>query len=111
VVLAPTAVSAIWPTTGPIRGGSLVTVTGSGFINTPLLVCRFGTVVIAATWIGATSIECTSPAVASAATVALEMSNNNQDFTLDNSVFGYQADISVTSVSNGMGSQGLMLVF
>ena len=76
-------VSGISPVIGPSVGGTVVTVSGSQFLNSAQLVCRFGSSVVSASWLSATSLKCAAPATAPSV-VSLEVSNNNQDFTTDN---------------------------
>jgi len=64
---------------GPLTGGTSVTVSGANFINGTT--CRFGeTSTVIAMYTSSTQIICVSP-VASAGSVVLEASNNNRDFT------------------------------
>lgn len=99
----------IWPTTGPSVGATRVTVTGIGFVGTELLSCKFGTLSsVDASWISATQLECYSSPHA-VANVSLEVSNNNQQFTADGVVFGYQAVATVTSLSNTRGPVRMFL--
>jgi len=84
-------VPSIWPTTGPAWGSTVVTLNGTQFINTQHLVCLFGTHPrVVAKWHSSTTIECLSPVEVGATTMAIEISNNNQDFTQDGVVFGYE---------------------
>jgi len=57
----------------------VITVTGSNFVDSPQLACRFGSVVVPATWLFTTQIRCISPAL-DFGTTELRVSNNNQDF-------------------------------
>jgi hypothetical protein len=78
----PTVVS-LSVTHGPAGGSTLVTVTGTGFVSYPgLLAVRFGSVAAMATLVTASKATCYSPPHA-AALVAVELSNNNQDFSTD----------------------------
>jgi hypothetical protein len=84
------SVTTLLPTSGPVAGGTRVTVFGTNFINSAQLYCRFfGIVHRPATWISATKLECTSLTVFSATQLALEVSNNNQDFTNDGVLYTY----------------------
>ena len=82
----PSAViSSVFPPLGPTGGSTTVTVRGSEFLSTAW--CKFGTAAgIAATVAGSTQLQCVAPAQA-AATVALEVSVNNQDYTAHRAEF------------------------
>jgi hypothetical protein len=62
-------------------GCTVVTVTGAGFSASADLACKFGTVVVVASYSSAAELSCMSPAVAAPATVALSVSINNADFS------------------------------
>lgn len=59
----PAAVTRIAPSHGPISGGTVVTVFGTGFLPEVLSHCRFGDVrtSIEAVWISTSSVTCISP--------------------------------------------------
>lgn len=85
--------SVIEPTTGPVWGGTLVQVAGSEFLFVPQLTCGFGTDPsqrTVATFMTSTRLRCYSPASIAVGTVALEISNNNQDFTSNGVQFEFQ---------------------
>jgi hypothetical protein len=87
----PPVVSAVWPTTGPAHGSTLLSVTGTNFLARIALMCEFGAGGSRtwATYVTATRLMCMSPAHA-AATIELHVSNNNQDFTTDAVQYGFQ---------------------
>jgi hypothetical protein len=87
----------VWPTTGPMHGGTVVTLWGANFVDRYRLVCRFGTVLGTrhGSWRSASMIECVSPASGAAGSVPLEMSNNNQQFTTDALPFEYEVNAHV----------------
>ena len=93
---AAQSVAAVNPTLGPAVGNGLVTVTGAGFYG-PTVYCRFGVSVVSSTPASSTHVVCTTPAAA-AGSVAVEMSNNNQDFTADNVQYLYLVDMSLSSM-------------
>ena len=80
VCVAPLVVSSVTPTNGPAAGGTVVIVQGTYCLQQLELMCKFGTLVAAATYKSSTRLECLSPSQ-SAAVVAVELSNNNQDFS------------------------------
>lgn len=77
------------PSTGPVIGGTNVTVTGTNFVNSPLLACMFGSQPVSARWISTTQMWCLSPPE-QPIVVAVEVSNNYQQFTTNNVSFSYQ---------------------
>jgi len=69
-------------------------------MHTDWLSCRFGTVGdVAATYQTAQLVTCVSPAAGAAAAVALEVSNNAQDFSGSGVIFTYHSTETVTSLS------------
>ena len=83
-------VTGVEPRSGTSAGGVTVTVTGSGFVDTADLACRFGTTdagrdtgasMAAATYESATQLTCMSPAASTAGSVAVEVTVNGDDFT------------------------------
>ena len=79
-------VLSVYPTSGPLLGGTLVTVTGVGFKNTGAISCWFGpTQVVPAGFLDANHITCTTPAnpagaAAAAGPVAVMVALNGHDF-------------------------------
>jgi hypothetical protein len=55
------AVSISSPVSGPVTGGTVVTVTGSGFLNTATLTCRFGQATVPGVYRTSNRVECVSP--------------------------------------------------
>lgn len=100
------SVRSILPTTGPVSGQTVVTVTGTSFRDTTELYCRFGTAGRTPATFGTSELlRCLSPTSGGATTVSLEVSNNNQDFTTNSTAFIYQLDETVASVSVTHGPQ------
>ena len=72
------------PSMGAARGGTVLSVRGSGFVESKQLTCRVGEVSVPATFKSATSIRCVTPPLDAhdlPATVFVEVSNNGQDFS------------------------------
>ena len=91
--------SHIWPTTGPAHGSTVVTVYGAFYRNDAELFCRFGThTQTRGQFVTTTHVLCTSPLETGAATMAVEVSMNNQDFTASAVMFGYQGTLVVNLV-------------
>jgi hypothetical protein len=77
--------------TGEVLGSTTVSVYGSGFKpGIEFLKCQFGgSAPVFSTFITSTELRCISPPQP-AGFVALEISNNNQDYTTDAVPFTYQ---------------------
>jgi hypothetical protein len=100
----PTVVS-VRPTFGPAHGGTLLTIQGTRFLRQAALVCRFGTTERrVATWQETTQLLVRSPQMTLPTTVAVECSNNNQDFTAGGAaVYEFQRDHNVTGFNQTRG--------
>lgn len=72
----------------------MVTVIGTNFVRSYGLFCRFGTEARAATYDSAVQLRCEAPPVASNGSVALEISNNNNDYTASGLFFDYYGTTS-----------------
>jgi hypothetical protein len=79
-------VTAVFPSSGPIAGGSLLTVTGAGFVNSKFLRCRFQFVhsnltslvqFTPATFIDAFTLSCSSSNQSSYGVSYVQVSNDN----------------------------------
>ena len=71
------------PQAGPLSGGTMVSITGTNFVDRPsALVCRFGDVVVAASFVSSEKIRCESPKqrYSVATTVSLDVALNGADF-------------------------------
>jgi len=83
-------VSSFTPATGSLSGATLVTVTGTNFLNTHFLACSFGASTGApATWITASILVCRSLPAASTGAVALSVANNAVDYVAGGGTFTY----------------------
>lgn len=51
----------VQPATGPDVGGTVLTITGTLFVNSTNLKCRIGYKIVPATYVNPTTIKCTSP--------------------------------------------------
>jgi len=69
----------ITPATGPLAGNTVVTITGTGFLNSNYLRCQFGnSMVVNAIFVSSSSVRCTAPSGSGSEQVFV--SNNNQQF-------------------------------
>ena len=123
--VAEAAIGAVQPILGDENGSTIVSVTGSGFVESNLLTCVFsagsgsaGVVKVPARWLSATSLECLSASKsafnnADLSSVDISISNNGiemGDALTD--AFQYSTQpVSVLSVSPAFGpSRGSTLV-
>ena len=105
-------VSEVSPTSGPRAGGTLVNVSGVGFADGSHYICAFGAQLVPASFAysenaglgGASVISCYSPAVAEGgAPVALEVSLNAQQYTVEAHGFRYHGLPVVSGFSPSSG--------
>jgi len=83
----------ILPSVGPsTRGGTIVTVEGSGVRNVFGLTCRFGLVVVPGHFISEKSFQCRAPS-SSPGLTSFEASSNRLDFTKSGKAFMFQAEL------------------
>jgi hypothetical protein len=77
---------------GATYGNTPITLYGSGFANTPDIVCRFsGVADVGARWISPSRVICLSPERLSAGNVSVEFSYNQQDFSNNSIPFRYSS--------------------
>ena len=95
------AVTALFPSSGPIDGMTSIQVLGKSFRNTTTLVCRFGSNAtgVPAVFVSATKVLCTSPTVGSPRRFEVEISNNGVDFTSDEMVYEAYTRVAIASLS------------
>eukprot|EP00163_Fabomonas_tropica_P008375 TRINITY_DN17_c0_g4_i1.p1 TRINITY_DN17_c0_g4~~TRINITY_DN17_c0_g4_i1.p1 ORF type:complete len:4695 (+),score=879.62 TRINITY_DN17_c0_g4_i1:301-14385(+) len=91
------ALLAINPQRGPAAGGTLVTMTGTDFPNTPSLSCRIGTTIIPASYTSSSQLTCTTPA-GTAGQAPVDISSNGEDWTSSFKTFQYDDVLSIISV-------------
>jgi hypothetical protein len=75
------AVTVVAPSAGPLSGGTVVTVTGSGFMYTPTLACRFGSTTVPVVLLAATELSCVAPPAQGQGAVVLSVTNNGVEWT------------------------------
>lgn len=108
--LAPLApfVSSIYPSTGPLFGGTVVRVRGFDFIEAQELRCMFGPKTVSAQWSSPNQVQCMSPGVQETQAVifALEYGIRNISVSVDHKlVFVYNLGPTLLSISPGTGSR------
>jgi len=89
------------PNNGKSDGSTLITITGTGFLNSPNLTCNFGNTSSPANYVNITTITCLSPPSANGITVSVSVSNNNLVFYGALKYIYQDLVLSVLSPSNG----------
>ena len=96
-------ISGVFPGVGLVRGGSVVSVRGTGFITEEGLACRFGGLVVSgagARLETSTVVACIAPKPREEGAVAVEISlNGGVDYTSSGKQFVYQSNPTVDSLS------------
>ena len=91
------------PSVGPsTRGGTIVTVEGSGVRNAFGLSCRFGLTVVPAHFISENMFQCRTPS-SSPGLTTFEASSNRMDFTKSGKAFMFQAEITIRTLLPNFG--------
>ena len=94
-------ISSISPDSGPINGGTLVTLIGSGMINgESSLHCRFGegSEPVSGQWISGTEIQCIAPRGGCIGVVNVTLSLNGLDYTTSSAEFLYYEHPTISSI-------------
>jgi hypothetical protein len=76
------------------EGGTLVTITGTNFVQTPLLRCKFNSTIVVASYLSGTTCKCVAPPH-EAGHVLVDISNNNQDYTTDGLFYEFFRTLSL----------------
>ena len=77
----PPFVYAIFPKIGPVQGGTDVLITGSNFIDTGRILCRFGSIPTKGEYINENTLKCTSPKVEKPGYVNLAIAIREDEFS------------------------------
>ena len=96
-------VSSISPSSGSVLGGTSVVISGSNFVLSKDLSCRFGTVVATARFVNKTELICFSPST-NVGSVSVSVSRNGVDFSLARDAFMYVKELEVLSIWPHLGS-------
>eukprot|EP00940_MAST-03C_sp_MAST-3C-sp2_P001609 g1609.t1 len=95
------------PVSGPTTGNTMVEISGHTFARDFLrgsqIQCRFGSTVVNASLTDDTTVRCRSPPRSIPGTVAVEVTNNAQDFTSQKMQYEYVPPLFVTSVEPSIG--------
>ena len=95
-------VQTVMPSVGPQQGRTRVSVVGDGFTDSAALRCKFGEIVVDATFVSTTVVNCTSPAQPGGA-VTLEVSTNAFQYSSSNTTFVYAQPVNVLFLTPSMG--------
>lgn len=101
--LAPPTISTVSPNSGPAAGGTSVTITGSGFQNTPTIpaVLFGGTPAASVTFNSPTQLTVTTPA--GVGTVSVQVTNADGQSVTKSSAFTFVAAPTITNSTPGSG--------
>jgi len=106
------SVTSVSPSSGPVHGGTIVNVFGTGFVNNTVHSCQFGDTVVPATFLHSTQTQCETPSNFNEnATLEVSITNNGQNFASSVALFEYAAVTSVSHVTprSGHNSGGTVL--
>jgi len=93
-----------YPSSGPPRGNTLVSIWGARFTDTGLVTCRFGSTIVPGVVVSDQLVTCRTP-VGQAGEVPVSLSINMVDYTsLSVTTFKYLDDLSVSSIDPTSGS-------
>ena len=96
-------ISNIHPQSGPIRGGTRITLYGNHFSSTSSPSCRFNDVTVTAVFFSKNTLVCISPKIESPQQVKLSVSDNGKD--VSNSIkFSFYSEPTVVGVVPTFGS-------
>ena len=110
-------ISSIVPRRGSLQGGTIVTISGTGFVShsidiendgdaasPPPLSCTFGGVEsTSVTFVSSEEIHCSAPSSFSEGFVTVEVSTNSADYTKSASQFQYLQDLVISSLRPASG--------
>jgi hypothetical protein len=82
-------VSKIMDPFSSIHGGNVVNIEGSFFLDLDSAVCKFGDLIVPASFVTVNLMQCTVPAVSKPMSVKMQISLNGQDFSPDAVTFHY----------------------
>jgi len=95
-------VFSLFPSAGSESGGTKVGISGSSFLNTSSLFCRFGHQETPATYFSSTSIECQAPR-SNPGPVIVEVTTNHFDFSSSGRDFMYLDALRVDTIVPSVG--------
>lgn len=100
------SVESAWPLAGPESGGTVVTVTGMGFVDVHAIMCEFGSLgtLVPGRWMDSTTVTCVSPPHMPGAAI-LRLSVNGQQFIETGLTFQYLIESTVRAITPSSGPQ------
>ena len=88
----------VLPRSGSVNGGTLLNVSGTGFKNTSVLYCRFGSLPpVEGLYLSTTRVQCVSP-MHQIGSVSIEVTTNGVDYSEDMVQYRYYASPAVSHV-------------
>lgn len=98
------SVESAWPLAGPESGGTAVTVKGTDFAQTRVILCEFGSpgTLVPGRWMDSETVSCVSPPHMPGVT-ALRLSMNGQQFVETGLSFEYLVESTVRAITPSSG--------
>ncbi|CAM9095296.1 unnamed protein product [Chrysoparadoxa australica] len=93
----------VTPTSGPLQGGTAVSLTGEGFVDSDALGCRFGEEEAPAVWVSSSLVMCRVPAAQAAGTIPVELTLNGHGYYSDGMLFTYYPEPVLLELSPSLG--------
>jgi hypothetical protein len=94
--------SSVEPSSDFLGGGTPVSLSGRGFLNTTDLSCRFGDTLVRAHFESSTKLTCVSPTASAAGQVSVEVSNNGVDFSASTVLYTYYSNFVLAALEPNM---------
>jgi hypothetical protein len=102
----PPFVYFIQPTIGPVDGGTEVSVIGSNFEDTGIVLCKFGDIMTKGQYINENELKCISPRVEKPTKVPLTVAIRDDEFSSGmNTMYRYYADPVIDSIEPACGPE------
>ena len=96
------SVTSISPKHGALEGGTRVIVRGSHFVNNEVLACKFGDIVVAASFVTSSELICLSPSH-NVGRVAVEVSTNRVDYSGNGVLYTFKMQSTVSFIEPRLG--------
>jgi hypothetical protein len=102
----PPFVYFIQPLIGPVDGGTEVSVIGSNFEDTGIVLCKFGDILTKGSYLNENELKCISPRVEKPKKVALTVAIRDDEFSSGmNTVYRYYADPVIDTIEPSCGPE------
>lgn len=103
-ILSPPQIYSIQPSMGTTSGGTSLTVSGVGFLNTSHLDCLFGEIdIVAGVFVSDNKIVCNTPKSQQPATVSVVIRFQELDYVTNRAIFRFIVDPQITAIQPNIG--------